>query len=131
MILTGRYGKVSYDPIPASPAVPVEVISINGFTLSMKTDYEDVTCFNATNKAKVPGIPDLSGNLTGFWNSAELTLIHAARATTPGYLELMPNRNEPTFLWGGPGYMDVDLNATLQAPKLSGTWTAGGDWIIP
>jgi hypothetical protein len=53
MILSGRYGKVLYDPLGITP---VEIASLNGFKLSLKTDYEDVTCFGDLNKVYVPGL---------------------------------------------------------------------------
>jgi hypothetical protein len=129
MIKTGRYGQVLWDP---AGTTPVEVISLNAWKLSMKTDYEDVTCFNDANKVYVPGMPDLSGSMSGFWNSSSLVIIAAAfDATTPGKLELVPNRNESTIKFSGLAYLDADIDATLAVPKLSSTFKAAGPWTIP
>jgi len=132
-ILTGRYGTVKWDAtgLP-SPAVPLTVISMNGWKLSLKQEYEDVTCFGDTNKVYVPGMMDISGSLTGFWNSASTVLVAASKATVPGYLELAPNSTEATFLFGGLAYMDADIDCTVKgAPKLSGSFKAAGTWITP
>jgi hypothetical protein len=130
-ILSGRYGQVSFDSGPASPVNPTVIISINGFKLSLKTDYEDVTCFQDTNKVYVPGLRDISGTFGGFWNSAELTPIHASALTSPGYLQLTPNTNESSFFFGGLAYLDADLDCSLGAPKISGTFKAAGPWVTP
>lgn len=130
-IQTGRYGTVKLDSVPASPTSPVAIASVNGWKLSLKTSYDDVTCFGDTNLVYIPGLRDISGTLTGFWNSSELKLIEASAATTPGYLELAPNSNEPSFIFAGLAYIDADIDCTLKAPKISGTFKAAGPWITP
>jgi hypothetical protein len=132
-ILTGRYGTVKWDAtgLP-SPAAPLTVISMNGWKLSLKTDYEDVTCFGDLNKVYIQGLRDISGTLAGFWNSAGYPLITATGSSVPGYLELAPNSNEASFKFGGLAYMDADLDCTVKgAPKLSGTYKAAGPWTTP
>jgi hypothetical protein len=129
MIKTGRYGKVSWDP---AGTTPVEVISLNAWKLSMKTEYEDVTCFNDGNKVYVPGMPDVSGSLGGFFNASSLVIIDAAfDATVPGMLALMPNRNETGIEFSGLAYLDADIDASLGAPKLASNFRAAGTWDIP
>lgn len=130
-ILTGRYGRVRWAPsTDATPDGLVEVISLNAFTLSLKTDYDEVTCFGDSNKVYVPGMRDISGTIGGFWNSAETALFAATEATTPGLLELAPNDQDgsPIPAWSGPAYMDADINCTLTAPKVTGNFRAAGAW---
>ena len=128
-IQSGRYGKVLYDP--TGSGTPVEIVSLNAWKADMKTDYEEVTCFGDANKVYVPGLRDVSGTVGGFWNSAELALFDAAVAPTPGKLQLMMNNNEPTFLLEGLAYMDASIDASLAAPKVSGTFKAAGPWTGP
>lgn len=130
-ILSGRNGQVLYDSGPASPTNPTAIASINAWKLSLKTDYEEVTAFGDTNKVYVPGLRDISGSFSGFWNSAELTLIHATTATTPGALRLVPNSTESSFYFEGLAYLDADIDCSLAAPKLSGTFKAAGPWVTP
>jgi len=128
-ILSGRYGKVLYDP--TGTGTPAAIISLNTWKADMKTDYEDVTCFGDTNKVYVPGMKDVAGTVGGFWNSAELGLFDAANATTPGKLQLMMNANEPTFLLQGLAYMDASIDAMLQTLKVTGNFKAAGPWTGP
>jgi len=132
-ILTGRYGRVRYDPTGtvASPVGLASILSLNGWTLSAKTDYEEVTAFQDTNKVYVPGLRDVSGQVSGFWNSSELTLWSATDATTPGVLELTPNTNESSFTFIGLAYIDADINCTLAVPKVTGNYRAAGPWVLP
>lgn len=130
-IKTGRYGTVKYDAAGGGSPL-IDVISINGWKLSLKQDYEDVTCFGDTNKVYVPGMRDVSGTLTGFYNADEHTLIEASSAATPGFLELGTNSNESTETFGGLAYLDLDIDATVKgAPKISSSFRAAGSWDVP
>lgn len=128
-IKSGRYGQVFWDPTGAGGATLVEIISLNAWTLSLKTDRIEVTCFGDENKVFIPGMKDTSGTVGGFWNSADTTLVEAADAPTPGMLKLVPNSTEPTFFWSGLAYMDADIDCGVnEAPAVSGTWSAAGPW---
>lgn len=130
-IKTGRYGQVSWDAAVASPENPLPLISINAWKLSLKTSYEDVSCFLDINIIYVPGLRDVQGTLGGFWNSDSTILIDASQQASPGFLQLAPNINEPTFLFKGLAYMDADIDCSMKAPKISGTFHAAGPWITP
>jgi hypothetical protein len=126
-IISGRNGQVLWDPLATTP---VEIISLNAWTADFKTEYEDVTCFGDVNRVYIPGMKDAGGTLGGFWNSAELALFEAAEQDTPGTLKLLPSSTEPTFFWTGPAYMDASIDASLSAPKVSGTWKAAGPFLL-
>jgi len=128
-IKTGRYGKVSWDP--AGGSTLVQIVSINAWKGSFKTQYEDVSCFGDSNRVWIPGLMDIAGTFEGFWNSAELALFKAAMSPTPGTLQLMPNTTEPGFFWQGPAYMDADIDCSLDAPKVTGEFKAAGAWTVP
>jgi hypothetical protein len=128
-IKSGRYGKVSYDP--AGGANLVQIISINTWKGSFKTDYEDVSCFGDTNRVYIPGLMDVGGSLGGYWNSAELGLFRAAMQPTPGMLQLMPNTSEAAFFWQGLAYMSADIDCSMSAPKVTGEFKAAGPGAVP
>lgn len=130
-ILTGRNGQVLWDAAAGSPTSATLIASLNSFKLSLKTDYEDVSCFGDTNRVYVPGLRDISGTIGGFWNSADRTLIAASEQSTPGFLELVPNSTESQYMFRGLAYMDADIDCSLSAPKLSGNFRAAGAWVIP
>lgn len=128
MILSGRNGQVLWDPTGAG--TPVEIISLNAWKADFKTEYEDVTCFGDVNRVYIPGMKDAGGDIAGFFNSAELAVFEAAEQDTPGTLKLIPSSTEPTVFWSGPAYMDASIDASLSAPKLSGSWKAAGPFVL-
>jgi hypothetical protein len=127
-IISGRNGQVLWDP--TGGATPVAIVSLNAWTADFKTEYEDVTCFGDVNRVYIPGMKDAGGTLGGFWNSTELALFEAAEQDTPGFLKLLPSNAEPTFFWSGDAYMDASIDASLSAPKISGTWKAAGPFVL-
>jgi hypothetical protein len=136
-IRTGRYGQVLLDPAPPTPpttANPVEIVSLNAWKLSEKTDKEDVTCFGDENKVYVPGMKDISGTLGGFWNSVAGgagVLFDAADSDVPGFLKLVPNNSpsEMGWFWSGLAYLDAEIDCTVNgAPKVTGEFMAAAKW---
>jgi len=126
-IISGRNGQVLWDP---AGTTAVEILSLNAWTADFKTEYEDVTCFGDVNRVYIPGMKDAGGTLSGFFNSAELALFEAAEQDTPGLLKLVPSSTEASFFWTGPAYMDASIDASLSAPKVSGTWKAAGPFLL-
>ena len=122
-IKSGRYGQVMYDP---AGITPVALVSFNSWKLSQATDYEDVSCFGDTSKVYVPGLKDSTGSFSGFWNSASVVLFDAVDAATPGLLKLVPNSTEATFFWSLLAYLDADIDCSLSAPKVSGSFKGAG-----
>jgi hypothetical protein len=127
-IKSGRNGLIKYDP---AGTTPVALISLNKWKLDLKTDKINVTCFGDTNKVYVPGMKDISGSISGFWNSTNVVLFEAADADTPGLLELTPNDTEPTFKWSGLAYMDANIDTAVEgAPTVAGSFMAAGPWVM-
>lgn len=130
-IKTGRYGTVRWDPTGVGSPSGSLLVSMNKWKLDLKTDKINVTSFGDTNKVYVPGMKDISGSLSGFWNSSNVALFDAAEADSPGFLELAPNSQEPTFHWQGPAYMDASIDCNVEgAPAVSGTFMAAGSWAM-
>jgi hypothetical protein len=136
MIRAGRDGLVKWDPTGVGGVSAVALVSIKSWTLSLATEKINVTCFQDTNRVYIPVMRDISGSLTGFWNSDDMSLIEATALTTPGYLELIPHSNDPSTAtphsFTGLAYMDAELDTDVEgAPALSGTFMAAGPWTLP
>jgi hypothetical protein len=136
MIRAGRDGLVKWDPTGVGGATAVALASIKSFTLSLATEKINVTCFQDTNRVYIPGMRDISGTLTGFWNSEDMSLVEATALTAPGWLELIPHSSDPDALtphaFKGLAYMDAELDTDVEgAPALSGTFMAAGPWTLP
>lgn len=127
-ILSGRLGQVLYDP---AAITPVALIALNAWKMDNKTKKIDVTCFGDTNMVYVPGMKDLTGEFSGFWNSSNVVLFDAADATTPGLLKLVPNTSEATFFWSGLAYLDASIDTKVDgAPEVKGSFMAAGPWTM-
>jgi hypothetical protein len=127
-IKSGRYGTIKYDP---AGITPVALVALNKWKLSQKTPMGKVTCFGDTNEVYVPGMKDVQGSITGFWNSTNVVLFQAVDAATPGKLELAPNSTEPTFKWSGLAYLDADIDCSVDgAPAVAGNFMAAGPWLM-
>ncbi len=134
----GKSGQVLMDlggspgsPVGGSPYAPVAVGDINAWTLSMKTDRVDVTCFGDTNKQRVAGLPDYSGTVSGFWNPSGTipTIIAAVLAGDTVFLRLMPDTADTTNYFEGLANLDADLDCSATgAVTFKGTWDAAGNW---
>ena len=128
MIKAGRDGQVKYD---AAGTTPVLVVSLNKWKLDTKTEKINVTCFGASNKVYVPGMKDISGTISGFWDSDEKILFEAADADVPGLLELIPHSTEPTHKWSGKAYLDASIDTAVEgAPAVTGTFMAADSWTM-
>ena len=135
MIRAGRDGLVKWDPTGVGGVSAVALVSIKSWTLSLATEKINVTCFQDTNRVYIPGMRDISGDLSGFWNSSDMSLIEATALTTPGYLELIPHTSDGTptpLAFSGTAYMDANLDTDVEgAPALTGTFMAAGPWTLP
>jgi hypothetical protein len=139
MIRSGRNGLVKWDPTGVGGATAIALMSIKNWTLSLKTEKLNVTCFQDQNRVYLPGLRDIAGTLTGFWNSEDLSLIEATEMTTPGHLVLIPDTTDldggtpgAPFAFEGPAYLDAEIDTDVEgAPGLSGEILAAGTWVMP
>jgi hypothetical protein len=116
-------------PSPGTVGAIEIVESINAWSYSAKRDRVDVTCFGDRNKKKVLGLPDISGSLSGFFNSTNPMLFDVSDGTTPALLRLIPYKVEPTHYFQGPAYADASIKVDAKgAVSVDATWDAAGDW---
>jgi hypothetical protein len=124
----GSLGQVLMDP--AGGTTYVAVADLNSWTLNMSRDRVDVTAFGDTNKQSVQGLPDFTGTIGGFWNSATSPAIFdAILGTTAVGLKLVPNSPEPTFFFSGLAYLDGNISVESSgAVSLGASFVAAGNW---
>jgi len=124
----GNRGQIKMDP--AGGSTPVEVADMKEWTLEATRDRVDVTCFGDTNKQSVSGLPDYKGKFSGFWNSATSPVLwDAILGDVAVMLNLVPDRNDPTFFFEGLANLDGTINCAADgAVTIEGTWSAQGNW---
>ncbi len=133
MRITGRHGQVE---IGASPAQVLG--SINGWDASFTRNFVDVTSFLDTNKVSVPDLPDVSGNIKGFYNldagspaaGDSLPWLEATEGSDPVVLRLFPDTLNMARFWEGPAYLDMKVDVQVAgAVTLASAFKASGNWI--
>src|SRR5262245_58781021 len=128
----GKHGQIKMDPTGIGGATLVIVADMNEWTLDMSKDRVEVTAFGDTNKQRVAGLPDYSGTLAGWWNSASSpTFFDAVLGDVAVMLDLIPDSTEPTYLFEGKANLDGSVNVSATgAVSISGKWDAAGNWVM-
>lgn len=130
--LHGKNGRIQMDPAGGSALVTLG--DLDSWSLDAATDRQEVTCFGDTNKRRVSGLPDYSGNLGGFWNalaSSSPAYFAAVLAGLPVTLRLIQNILDPTVYFQGLANIDGGVNVSATgAISTKGKWDAAGNWLI-
>jgi hypothetical protein len=107
----------------------IAAVQLSAWTLNMATDKVETTAFGDVNKTYVQGLKDISGTLTGFWDSATDQLFDAADSADGVKLYLYPSGNAPTIYFYGPAWLDSSINVEGGAAvTISGSFSANGAW---
>lgn len=127
--MSGDRGQIKMDPTGGTTVVAVA--SLNKWSLSLSKDMYKVTAFGDTNQVYVPGLPDISGTLSGFWDATDRSLFSVALGTVAPYLNLIPSTLAPTYLWKGLAWLDASIDVgSGGAVTISGSFKAAGPWTM-
>ncbi len=123
----GRKGVVYISSTGSATAVAA--INLKSWSLSQPTDKIEVTAFGDLNKKYVQGLPDATGELSGWWDDTSDQLYDASQSTSGIKLYLYPSADAPSKYWYGPAWVDfsitVDINGAIE---ISGSFSANGSW---
>lgn len=110
-------------------AAAVAAVSLSSWSLDSATDRVEVTAFGDTNKTYVQGLPDLTGELSGFWNDTSDQLYDASRSADGVKLYLYPSSDATTKYFYGPAWVDFSIEVPVDgAATISGSFAANGSW---
>lgn len=127
--ISGDRGQVKMDP--AGGASVVTVASINKWSLSLAKEMYKATAFGDTNQVYAPGLPDISGNLSGFWDTTDRSLFSVALGTVAPFLNLIPNTLAPTYLFKGLAWLDCSIEVGSGGMvTIAGQFKAAGPWTM-
>lgn len=105
------------------------VLNLTDWSLDMSTDTVEVTSFGDTNKVYVQGLPDISGQFSGFWNDLEDKLFTAAASADGCKIYLYPSADAPTKYFYGPAWLSVSVSTSVSdAVKTTASFVANGAW---
>jgi hypothetical protein len=107
----------------------VTVVGLNNWSLNMPTDKVEVTAFGDTNKQYVQGLPDVSGDIAGWWDDTSDQLYDASRSSDGVKMYLYPSSDVATKYWYGPAWVDFSIETGNEAGvSVSGSFVANGAW---
>lgn len=105
------------------------VVSLSEWTLNKNTDKAEVTSFGDANKTYVQGLPDISGSISGFFDSSDDTLFDAAESPDGVNLYLYPSELAPSIYHCGPAWIDASISVPVSgAATVSASFVANGSW---
>lgn len=123
----GKGGVVYMSTTGAGTAV--NVVLLSSWSLDKGTDTVETTAFGDPNKTYVQGLPDISGQLSGFFDSATDQLFDASESTDGVKMYLYPTSLAPTIYFYGPAWLDASITTEVSgAVKISGKFKANGAW---
>jgi hypothetical protein len=108
-------------------AVATPVAFLTDWTVNKTTDKVDVTAFGDSNKTYVAGLPDASGDFSGWYDSGTAQTYTAAGDGIPRNFYLYPNALVPTDYFYGIVLPDFSAaGGVTAAVSIKSTWNAGG-----
>lgn len=117
-----------------APDGTAEASNLDGaseWTLDMSTDTVEVTSFQDVNKVFVQGLPDVSGQITGFVKDTEDKWFKAQKSTQPVRVYLYWSKQMTSKYAYGTAWLSVSMsNSVTSANEISGNFVAGGPWTI-
>jgi hypothetical protein len=121
-------GGVVYASTSAA-GVAATVVQLTEWTLNMATDKVDVTSFGDLNKTYVQGFRDITGTLSGWWDSATDTLFDGSESADGINMYLYPSQLAPTIYFYGPAWLDASITVPVSgAVGMTGNFVARGSW---
>ena len=120
----GRNGKVYMGLTNGAAASPLPFQA--SWSINMNTDKQDVTAFGDQNKVYVAGLPDSSGDFSGFLDDATSQTYIAAVDGLSRTFYLYPDvTNAPFVYWFGTVLPDFSADGSIGGPvNFKSTWNA-------
>lgn len=123
----GRKGVVYMSTTGSGTAVTV--VNLKTWSLNMPTDKIEVTAFGDANKKYVQGLPDATGDISGWWDDTSDAMYDASRSSDGVKMYLYPSSDAPTKYWYGPAWVDFSITVDVTgAVELSASFSANGSW---
>jgi len=124
----GRNGRIYLQAVSGTGnAVPLPFQA--NWTINQATDKQDVTAFGDGNKVYVAGLPDSSGDFSGFLDDATSQTFVAATDGLPRNFYLYPDvvLNPNNWYWGGQILVDGSADGAIASGvNFKATWNAAG-----
>lgn len=120
----GRNGRI-YLGLASSAATAEPLPFFAKWSISFATDRAEVTAFGDSNKVYVAGLPDASGDFSGFYDDATVQTYTAATDGQARKFYLYPNTTNAAQYWFGTILPDFKVDGDVAgAVAVSAAWNA-------
>jgi hypothetical protein len=121
--IAGRNGRI-YANI-TSGGTPEPITYLNNWSINFATDKIEVTAFGDTGKTYVAGLPDATGDYSGFYDDGTNQFYTAAVDGVARKFYLYPSTSTNGQYWFGTAIFDFNVDAAVDgAVQVSGSWSA-------
>jgi len=122
--IAGRRGRI-YLGIASDTASAEPLPFVAKWSMNFATDKTEVTALEDANKTYLAGLPDASGDFSGFYDDATNQTYTAATDGLPRKFYLYPNLSTPTQYFFGTILPDLKIDADVSgAVAMSASWSA-------
>jgi hypothetical protein len=112
----------------ASGGTAEKIAFLNSWSINFNSEKAEVTAFGDSNKVYVAGLPDASGEFSGFYDDATAQTYTAATDGQPRKFYLYPSTSTATQYWFGEVLPDFSVNASVNgAAEISSSWNASSE----
>lgn len=126
--LHGRRARVYLAVLSGGTAEPIPFIS--SYEVSFETEKAEVTAFGDNNKIYVSGLPDASGEFSGFYDDTTAQTYTAAVDGQARKFYLYPSTLTNTQYFFGTILPDFSVNGAVDgATEVSASWNAASEII--
>lgn len=126
--IAGRNGRIYANVSSGGTAEPITFL--NNWSINFATDKIEVTAFGDTGKTYVAGLPDASGDYSGFYDDGSTQFYTAAVDGIARKFYLYPSTNTNGQYWFGTAIFDFNVQAAVDgAVQVSGSWSAATEVI--
>lgn len=120
----GRRGRI-YMGVASDTAVAEPLPFFASWSINFQTDKADVTAMGDNNKVYVAGLPDASGDFSGFYDDATNQTYLAAIDGLPRKFYLYPSTSLSTQYWFGTILPDFSVDGGVgDSVKVKASWNA-------
>lgn len=131
----GRNALIMLDTSSAGNGSAAAISGKNKWSVDNSIDTVETTAFQDPTKTFVAGLPNNSGDMSGFWDSADTNIYNVIGSSVPRKLYIYPdNVNNVTTYFFTTAYVGVKHEGgTGEAVAFTGTWTGAtsGAWVHP
>ena len=122
--LAGRNGRI-YLGLASSAAVAEPLAFFAKWSLKAASDRFEVTALGDSNKVYVAGLPDASGDFSGFYDDSTAQTYTGAVDGQARKIYIYPSTSNTGQYWFGTVFVDFSVDGDVGGPvAVSATWAA-------